>query len=93
MKIQIARSVEGVEILLTDEHEVCMQRMLPVVVLGQAISTAIAFGKRDHIETDKGRCDAACVVINWLEAGPERSQEARAMAFRFLKDGPEHLAP
>ena len=91
MKIPIARTPDGTEILLTDEHQVCMAHKMPVVAVGHDFETAEVRGKLDRIQTDKGLYDAARLVIEWMETGPEKSTTVRAMAFRYLKDGPEYL--
>ncbi len=90
MKIPIAHTPEGIEILLTDEHPVCLHHTLPCVAVGDGPG-ARACGKADLVRTDQGQSQAGRLVIEWLESGPERTKESRALAMRFLKDVPDYL--
>lgn len=87
MKIPISRTPDGLEILLTDDHAASIEQLLPAVTVGRG-PQARSLKKADQIATMAGAMDAASLVIYWLEQGPERSKEARALAMRFLNDTP-----
>lgn len=89
MKLVIARTPAGEEILLTNEHPVCTASKIPAVAAGDGPG-ARGFGKEDFVPTEGGFFTASRLVIDWLESG-ERSQAERGLAFRFLKDAPEYL--
>ena len=90
MVILLGHSSEGIDIVLTDEHPACIQYCIPCVAVGRGPG-APPLGKRDQVKTINGLFNAARLVVDWLEAGPVRSEEGRGLGFRFLKDCPEFL--